>query len=154
MERVADELIASLSKTFKNRTPKKRTPKRKRARSLAERLAILWPKFDLGPKLTRFERAENYLAALCEHLEVKKPLLLFSEEMQNEGACGEAGRVTIRLHTPFVLNRDWIDVLRTVRHELAHIVVSNTPGMGEVPAHGAEFESALIRVGKAANKLY
>ena len=139
VEEVADELIASLSKT-----PKKRVAKQ--VRSLAERLAILWPKLEPKIKLTRFEKAENYLTALCEHLRVKKPLLLFSEEMQNEGACGEAGRVTIWLHTPSTLNSDWPDVLRTIRHEVAHIVVSNTPDMGEAPAHGVAFDAALIKL--------
>ena len=57
------------------------------------------------------------------------------------------------LHTPSMLNGDWSDVMRTIRHEVAHIVVHNTPGMGEAPAHGVEFETALIRVSGVANRM-
>ena len=148
VEEVARELLEDLK-----RRPPPAVRVAKRVRSLVERLAVLWPRLDPKVKETRFERAENYLAALCNELGIKKPLLLFSDEMQNEGACGEAGRVSIRLHTPSMLNGDWSDVMRTIRHEVAHIVVHNTPGMGEAPAHGVEFETALIRVSGVANRM-
>ena len=76
------------------------------------------------------------------------PLLLFRDNLQNAGACGEAGQSTIWLHSQFVDSAGWEQVKQTVRHEMAHIVVANTPGMGEVPAHGQEFRDALRHIGE------
>ena len=104
------------------------------------------------PKATneaRLASAEDYLSLLCAKLEIKTPLLVFADDMVNLGACGDAGQGIIWLHKQSTLTRDWSDVQRTIRHEVAHIIVHNTPGMGEVPAHGAEFDAALVVVEKA-----
>ena len=37
-------------------------------------------------------------------------------------------------------------VQKTIRHEVAHILVHNTPGMEEAPAHGVEFDAVLAVV--------
>lgn len=100
----------------------------------------------------RFAMAEDYLSSLCDKLELKTPLLIFTNEMDNPRACGEAGRSTIWLHKEYTLTKSWSDVQETIRHEVAHIVVDNTPGMGEVPAHGAEFNAALVIVEAAHNR--
>ena len=97
----------------------------------------------------RMEMAEDYLLLLSSKLRIKTPFLFFADEMQNEGACGEAGQSTIWLHRESTLTRDWPSVQRWIRHEVAHILVHNTPGMGKVPAHGAEFNAALVIVEKA-----
>ena len=110
------------------------------------------PKRERVPKATnetRLASAEDYLSLLCAKLEIKTPLLVFADDMVNVGACGEAGQSTIWLHKQSTLTRDWSDVQRTIRHEVAHIIVHNTPGMGEVPAHGAEFDAALVVVERA-----
>ena len=97
-------------------------------------------------KETRLAMAEDYIALLCGRLGVRTPFLVLSDEMDNPGACGEAGRVMIRLQRQATLTREWSAVQATIRHEVAHIVVHNTPGMGEAPAHGVEFDAAMERV--------
>ena len=133
-------------------------------KSLTDRLASLLhrPKRDevpapktpapAVPKATdeiRLASAESYLSLLCAKLEIKTPFLFFADDMVNAGACGEAGQSTIWLHRQSTLTRDWLDVQRTIRHEVAHIVVHNTPGMEDAPAHGAEFDAVLVVVEKA-----
>lgn len=149
-EETAQELIDNLFRTQSTGTP---------AGNAIKGLAGLFPglrrrpKRDNPPKITNEEKrltmAENYLSSLCGKLDIKTPLLVFTDKMANPGACGEAGQSTIWLHRQSTLTRDWSAVQRTIRHEVAHIVVHNTPGMGEVPAHGAEFDAALAIVEKA-----
>ena len=97
----------------------------------------------------RIEMVEDYLLVLCNKLGIKTPFLFFADEIQNEGACGEAGQSTIWLHRESMLTRDWPSVQRWIRHEVAHILVHNTPEWREAPAHGAEFDAALVIVEKA-----
>lgn len=97
-----------------------------------------------GTNEARLASAEDYLSLLCAKLEIKTHLLVLADDMVNVGACGDAGQGTSGLHMQSTLTRDWSDVQRTIRHEVAHITVHNRPGMGEVPAHGAEFDAALV----------
>ncbi len=153
VEETAQGLVADL---FRALPLKKRVAIR--VRSLAERLAIPWPRLQ-GARLQgvsaketdedKLARAESYLLLLCAKLEIKTPFLFFADEMQNSQACGEAGQSTIWLQKSYTLTKNWSDVQRTIRHEVAHILVHNTPGMGKVPAHGVEFDAALIVVEKA-----
>lgn len=102
------------------------------------------------PAPIRFEQAERLVADLCRKLQVKVPLVLFGERLDNAGARGEAGQSMIRLSRPHVLNSPWEAVESTIRHEVAHIVVHNTQGLGDVPAHGREFQAALVVVNAVA----
>lgn len=101
-----------------------------------------------GPaeEVRRMPRVEAYLSQLCRGLGIRLPILILTDEMQNPGACGEAGQSTIWLQRQATLTREWSAVQATIRHEVAHILVHNTPGMGEAPAHGTEFYAALERV--------
>ena len=145
-EETARELIDSLSWE---------RPKRGAIKGISGWLAGLrqQPKTEMPPKTVaeekRLEMAEDYLLLLCSKLRIKTPLLVLSDEMDNEGACGEAGQSTIWLHRQSTLTRDWPSVQRWIRHEVAHILVHNTPGMGEAPAHGAEFDATLVVVENA-----
>ena len=94
-------------------------------------------------KATRQGRAERYLNALSKCLGINVPLLLFSDELRNAGACGEAGQSTIWLQTEAVKSKPWKGVKEVIRRELAHIVVHRTPGMGDVPVHGKVFAATL-----------
>ena len=105
-----------------------------------------WQQEAQRPTPARFEQSERLVAELCRELQVKMPLVLFSDRLDNEGALGEAGQSTIRLFTQHVLDSPWWKVERTIHHEVAHIVVQNTPGLGDVPAHGREFRAALVVV--------
>ena len=77
---------------------------------------------------------------------MRRPILVFSDVMDNPGACGEAGQSMIRLKTKYFRESDWGEVTRILRHEIAHIVVNNTPEWRDVPSHGREFEATLKRV--------
>ncbi len=85
---------------------------------------------------TRQQETQTYMEGICRTLDMKVPLLIFSEYLQNAGACGEAGHSTIWLQTEGFETLPWRKVKEVVLHELAHIAVSNTPGMGKVEAHG------------------
>ena len=126
-------------------------------KSLADRIANLWrPKHEKPvpvpvavptPTATdeiRLENVESYLLLLCAKLGIKMPFLFYADDMVNAGACGEAGQSTIWLHRQSTLTKDWPDVQAIIRHEVAHIVVHNTPGMGNATAHGAEFGAVLV----------
>ena len=41
----------------------------------------------------------------------------------------------------------------TIRHEMAHIIVANTSGMGDVAAHGQEFQEAFAMVNQKAEEV-
>ena len=89
---------------------------------------------------------EAYLDELCGRFGIRQALLVFDDTMQNPGACGEAGQSTIWVQRNFVLRADRRRREEVLRHELAHISLHNTPGMGDFPAHGAEFKAELARL--------
>ena len=92
---------------------------------------------------SRLSNCESYLVMVCSTLGIEKPFLFFNDVLQNPGACGEAGQTTIWLQKQHVLKSNWADVQDTIDHEVAHIVVHNSPVGDEAPAHGREFKSAL-----------
>ena len=153
---VAEKLLADLAKT----KPKKRSKgnasasersdltEQRKTKHRKSRFPGIFFRRSQGKEEDRFTMAEDFLSLLCNKLEIKVPLLVFSDELQNEGACGEAGQSTIWLRRQYVLTRDWSDVQRTICHEVAHILVHNTPEMKEAPAHGAEFHATLVTVEK------
>ena len=114
------------------------------AKCTRSRLAqFLLPNPDTKGPQTRQERTQTYLESVCNTLDMSVPLLIFTDHLQNAGACGEAGHSTIWLQTEAVETLPWRKLKEVVLHELAHIAVDNTPGMGEVEAHGREFSAAL-----------
>lgn len=143
-------------------TGRRRVRPASRTRSAARRLTSLlltaWEWIERASPIRlvseedRLEMAQEYLSSLCAKLGIRTPLLIFTETMANPGACGEAGRSTIWLHREYTLTRSWSEVQDTICHEVAHIVVDNTPGMGEAPAHGAEFNAALVIVEAAHHR--
>ena len=92
------------------------------------------------------QECEAYSTKLCNQFNIRHPLLIFDDNLQNPGACGEAGQSTIWVQRDYFLREGRGERERVLRHELAHIAVHNTPGMGDVEAHGPEFEAELHRI--------
>ena len=90
---------------------------------------------------------EVYLEKLCRQFNVRQPLLIFDDNLQNPGACGEAGQSTIWVQRGYFLRENRGERERVLRHELAHISVHNTPGMRDAEAHGPEFKREVARLG-------
>ena len=93
------------------------------------------------------QECEAYVAKLCKKFGVRVPLLIFDDNLQNPGACGEAGQSTIWVQRAYFLRESRGERERVLRHELAHISVHNAAGWGEVEAHGPEFRQQLARLG-------
>lgn len=90
---------------------------------------------------------ETYIAGMCKKFNIRQPLLVIDDTMYNPGACGEAGKLVIRVQRHFILTANRQNREAVLRHELAHIAVHNTPGLGDVEAHGPEFKRELDRLG-------
>lgn len=94
-----------------------------------------------------YRECEAYIAKVCRHFNIRVPLLIIDDRLQNPGACGEAGQSTVWVQRRFILAASRQDREAVLRHELAHIAVHNTPGLGDVEAHGPEFRRELVRLG-------
>ncbi len=99
-----------------------------------------------GQKEIRIHReCEAYIARVCRRFSIHIPIFILSDTMQNPGACGEAGKLVVRMQRHFTLNASRQDREAVIRHELAHISVHNT--LGDVEPHGPEFQRELNRLG-------
>ena len=94
-----------------------------------------------------YRECEAYITKMCQHFNIRVPLLIIDDRLQNPGACGEAGQSTVWVQRRFILAASRQDREAVLRHELAHISVHNTPGQGDVEAHGPEFQHELARLG-------
>lgn len=99
-----------------------------------------------GQQEVRIHReCEAYIAGVCRKFNIHVPIFILDDTMYNPGACGEAGKFTVRMQRDFTLNASRQDREAVIRHELAHISVHNT--LGNVEPHGLEFQRELTRLG-------
>ena len=92
------------------------------------------------------EECEAYLAKLCAKFGVRVPLLVFDDNLENPGACGEAGQSTVWIQRHFALTANKGLLEAVLRHELAHISINGNPAIRDVATHGPEFEAELDRI--------
>ncbi len=113
---------------------------RKSSRSRRSRV-----KDQLGNEERIQQECEVYIDGLCKKFSIRVPILVIDDTMYNPGACGEAGKLVIRVQRRFILAANRQNREAVLRHELAHISVHNT--LGDVEIHGPEFKRELNRLG-------